>query len=58
MDKALHPWDDIDRLYVSGKKEGEDIPVSKIVSIHWSKRSNIALTVQRKINYSVHKQYR
>ena len=32
--KALHPRDDIDRLYVSRKKEGEDMPVMKTVLTH------------------------
>ena len=33
MHKALHPRDDIDRLYVS-RKEGERGPVLKIPLIH------------------------
>ena len=29
MHKALHPSDDADRLYVSKKDGGEDLPASK-----------------------------
>ena len=34
MHKALFPRDDIDRLYVSKKRDEEDSPALKIVSIH------------------------
>ena len=35
MHKALHPWDDIDRLYMSKKKEEED---SLVLTIAWMHR--------------------
>ena len=34
MHKALHPRDDVGRLYVSKKKEEEDLPASKTALKH------------------------
>ena len=34
MHKALHPRDDVDRLYVSRKEEEEDLPASKTPVTH------------------------
>ena len=34
MHKAFHPRDDVDRLYVSKKKEEEDLQVLKTVLTH------------------------
>ena len=34
MHKALHPRDDVDRLYVSKKKGKEDLPASKTALTH------------------------
>ena len=35
MHKALYPWDDIDRLYVSRKSEEVDLRALKTVLTHW-----------------------
>ena len=35
MHKALHPRDDIDRLYMSRKEEGKDLPALKTALRHW-----------------------
>ena len=32
--KALHPRDDVDRLYVSKKEGEEDLPASKTALMH------------------------
>ena len=34
MHKALHPGDDVDRLYVSSKEEEEDFTALKIALMH------------------------
>ena len=34
MYKALHPRDDVDRLYVSRKEGGKDLKALKIASMH------------------------
>ena len=32
--QALHPWDDVDKLFVLTKKEEEDLPAFKMASMY------------------------
>ena len=41
MHKALHPWDDVDRLYMKKKKEEVDLPGLKIALIQQYNDSKI-----------------
>ena len=56
MHKALHHRDDVDKLYMSRKKEEEHPPTSKIASIHRYDDSKTTSKEKRKTNYSDRKQ--
>ena len=56
MHKALHPRDDVDRLY-EWKKEEEESAALKTASMHRYKNSKTTLKIQ-KTDYSDQKQYR
>ena len=46
MDEALHPWDDVDRLYVSRReREEEDLPAFKTALTNRYKDSKTTLKI-------------
>ena len=55
MPKALHPRDDVDRLYVSRKEGGRGLPVNED-SVDTS-IPQLEDDIQKKIDYSHQKQY-
>ena len=57
MHKASYPRNDIDKLYISKKEEGNS-PTLKIASMHRYKDSEPTLKIQRNTDYSDQKQHK